>query len=372
MKEKLSPLYSEYIIDGVAQELTPAEMLGGGSVPEPRDGTQIIDESLDPKIACDDYDSWKVQDYLHAVSSFSSRSFPVEYSSQYAKILAARSLVDVLWRDGHFRIGDLQLQMGWQWDGSVLGRMAAFYSSVQAVVDYVDSLGLTISSYAYEEGKECGFVSSATLLAESEDDEDLLTDMPFRTENPEMGDADRHPSVFVPDPDSWIIYVPLETASFRLGGSCLSQAIANEGGSAPELEDPDYFLDCYEVLREMVEDDIVVAGATVGDGGLMAALRSMSGGRTGVRANVHDLMKAYGTDNPVKVLFGEVPGVVIQVRDNDFDYVDAEFTLQDVSFFPLGHPTPGKGDIRVETSDKSGIQTILESLIRSQSSEGED
>ena len=28
MKDKSSPLYSEYIIDGIRQELTPAQMLG--------------------------------------------------------------------------------------------------------------------------------------------------------------------------------------------------------------------------------------------------------------------------------------------------------------------------------------------------------
>lgn len=377
MKEKTSALYSEYIIDGAAQELTPAAMLddclaGAADTVAQEEYAPVVDETIDPKLACESYDSWKIQDYLHEVSAFGGRSFPVVYSAQYTRIMIARALLDAMWRDGHFRLGDLQVKTFWRWDTAPIGHMAAFYASAQAAGEYTDSLGVGLESYSFEEAPVCGFEAEASLLKASEEEDDLLTGMPFRTENAEMGDARRHPSTFVDDPDSWVAYVPLETCKYRLGGSTLAQAVSNDGGAAPELDDPDYFMDCYEVLREMVEDDIIIAGETVGDGGIMAALRKMSGGKTGVRVNARELMTAYREPDIVRILFAEVPGVVIQIRDNDFDYVDAEFTLQDVTFFPLGHPTPGKRDIRVEASDKSGIQTILESLIRSQSSEGED
>lgn len=377
MKEKTSALYSEYIIDGVPQELTPAAMLDDSLSSAAAAGVQdeyapVVDESVDPKLACESYDSWKVHDYLLDVTTFSGRTFPVVYSAQYTRIMIARALLDALWLDGHFRLGDLQVKTLWRWDMAPIGNMAAFYASAQAAGEYVDSLGVGIETYSFEEAPDCDFEATASLVAASDDDDDLLQALAFRTENARISGGRRHPSTFVDDPDSWVAYVPLETCKFRLGGSTLSQAVGNDGGAAPELEDPDYFMDCYEVLREMVEDDIILSGETVGDGGIMAALQGMSGGRTGVKVNVRELMTAFREADIVRMLFAEVPGVVIQIRDNDFDYVDAEFTLQDVMFFPLGHPTPGKRGIRVETSDKSGIQTILESLIRSQSSEGED
>ena len=376
MKEKVSPLHSEYIIDGLTQDLTPAQMLDdslvpGTAVPAGEACGQIVDETVDPKPVREPFDSWKVQDYLADVSA-SVPVFPVAYAAQYTRIRIADALSDALWRDGHFRLGDLQVSLDWKWEPSAMGHMASFYSSAQAAGEYVDSLGVAIGSYSYEEASSCELMAKASLCHASEDDEDLLEDMPFHTEDSRMDGADRHPSTVVDDPDSWIVYVPLETCPFRLGGSALSQVTANEGGAAPELSDPDYFMDCYEVLREMVEDDVVIAGTTVGAGGLMPALKRFSAGRTGIRANLRELMDSFRESDTVRLLFAEVPGVLIQIRDNDFDYVDAEFTLQDVSFYPLGHPTPGKRDIRVEACDKSGIQTILESLIRSQSSEGED
>ena len=72
----------------------------------------------------------------------------------------------------------------------------------------------------------------------------------------------------------------------------------------------------------------------------------------------------------MSILFSEIPGVIIQIRDIDFDYVDAELLLQDVAFFPLGHPNLKSGAVRVRSAEKTGIQTILESLM--QNAEGED
>ena len=67
-----------------------------------------------------------------------------------------------------------------------------------------------------------------------------------------------------------------------------------------------------------------------------------------------------------------MPGVVIQIRDIDFDYIDAELLLQDVAFYPLGHPAANGGAVRVRSSAKTGIQNILESLVQRQGGEGED
>ena len=62
--------------------------------------------------------------------------------------------------------------------------------------------------------------------------------------------------------------------------------------------------------------------------------------------------------------------ISLQIRDSDFDYVDAELLLQDVVYFPLGHPDPSGHKVTVAASAKSRIQTILESLMLN--AEGED
>ena len=51
---------------------------------------------------------------------------------------------------------------------------------------------------------------------------------------------------------------------------------------------------------------------------------------------------------------------------------DAELLLQDVAFYPLGHPVLNGGAVRVKSSAKTGIQNILASLVQRQGGEGED
>lgn len=124
------------------------------------------------------------------------------------------------------------------------------------------------------------------------------------------------------------------------------------------------------MVREFAEDGLLLSAATVGEGGLLAAAGRMTGRGAGAVLDISDLLRSSGETNAAKVLFAEIPGALIQIRDSDFDYVDAELLLQDVMYFPLGHPDLGSGKVTVELSSRSRIQTILESLM--QNAEGED
>ena len=116
----------------------------------------------------------------------------------------------------------------------------------------------------------------------------------------------------------------------------------------------------------------MLAGTTVGEGGLLPALKSMTTSRTGAILDLSDVKRAYADADMISLLFSEIPGVIIQIRDIDFDYIDAELLLQDVAFYPLGHPAANGGAVRVKASAKTGIQNILESLVQRQGGEGED
>ena len=89
-------------------------------------------------------------------------------------------------------------------------------------------------------------------------------------------------------------------------------------------------------------------------GGMVAALDSMVSPLVGAEVNISDLKRAYPSSDVVTILFSEVPGVIFQINDSDYDYLDAELLLQDVMYFPLGHPVRRKGK----------VGAILDSLIR--------
>lgn len=367
-------LKSRYIIDGVQQELTPAQMLGDCGYVSPDVGTEgdpdtVVDESCEPGIDAIQFNTYDPDYYLDKIRA-ASRQMPSAFAGTFTRGRVAGALVDAIWRKGRFKIGDLALSASWKVNPSGVGNMAAFYRSVEAAADYVSDLGLGFGKYEVSAGK-CNSVSFKAVKAAVDGSADIFVEQPYKTGKPVLGRS-VIPSVLEADFNSWLVYIPFDTADYRLGGSLLAQVTGQSGGIAPLVQDADYFLDCYEVVRELVEDGVAIAGTTVLDGGLMAAADRMSAGGTGVTVNISDMKKAFGENNIIRLLFAEVPGALIQIRDNDFDYLDAEMLLQDVLYFPLGHPDRTGGKVTVRLSDKSGIQSILESLIRNQGAEGED
>lgn len=375
MEQKISPLLSTYIIDGVSQELTPAQILGGVTVDaesyigQPGElAGKIVDESLETDAGEYSLEPDNIDKYLTSVLRV-KRSLPLVFADSYTRSRIAVTLLETLWRMGHFRIGDLCLDASWKWKFGPLGNAAAFYSSVQAAGEFLDQLGIGLRSYRADDGASACSVEFSAGLRSALEDEGIV-ERPFTTQEPRIAAASL-PSTLQHDPSSWIVYIPFDNSSYRLGGSLLSQALKINLPVAPRVEDPDYFIDCFEVVRELVEDGILLSAATIGDGGLLTALKGMTTPKTGAEIDLSDLKKSVGEEEIVRLLFSEVPGALIQVRDEDFDYIDAELLLQDVAFYPLGHPVSG-GHIRVKSSAKTGLQTILDALVRRQGGEGED
>ena len=368
-------LNSNYIIDGVQMALTPARMLRECMVEPPLepdgDAPALADEREDPAPDNHSYDENLIERYAQLVNYLEKRELPIPFAGPYSAGKVAQALIDAIWMNGHFRLGDLTLKADWKWNDKEIGLPAAFYSSVEEVCSYIDALGVKIEKYSLTSGAPAVSFKAST-VAEVDDEEiteeeSLLRDLPYRTVNPRMSRRRKVATGFTPEAQDWILYIPFDPCDFRLGGSTLSQALHTTPSIAPDIQDADYFMDCYEVVRELVEDGVVKAGATVGEGGLMMALRSLSG-ITGADVCIRDICKAYGDESPVRVLFSEVPGVVIQIADIDYDYVDAELILQDVVYYPIGHPTPGKPGVNL--TGKVEIPQILESLLNTL--EGED
>ena len=341
-------LNSKYIIDGVPQELTPAGLLAPvlekPQEAEPVSGT-VIDETMDPAPGPIMLDPSRTNTYLDALG-WHERQMPGPFAAPCTRERIAEALIDSVWRVGNFRMDELALTVKWTFNSANVGDMAAFYASVEAASDYIDALGLVLRRYACESG------SFGVKIATPFSGAPLLVDSELR-----------------PDPQSWLIYIPFDISDYRLGGSLLAQALGIRGGTAPQITDADYFIDCFELVRELAVDGILLSAVTVGAGGLGAALKKLCSEGTGVTVNLSDVLRANSGSDAPHVLFAEIPGALIQVRDMDFDYIDAEFILQDVAYYPLGHPVPG-GGLEFAATDKPGIQTILETLM--QNAEGED
>lgn len=377
MKEKASTLFSQYIIDGVRCDATPFELLSecmdypADESPEAEDFSDIVDESIDPPVTSFRYDSQLNGEYITDVTSFNEeRAFRMLYPGNFTRMRIACALIDRIWNKGHYKLGNLNLLAQWEWNTRPVGNMAALYTSVQAASEYIYDLGCRIEDFSMEESDQESKVRFDALLREVAPDEESIRSSPYESRHPWIEDERKCPDTLIPCEESQVLYIPFDTASFKLGGSLLAELKGHNGGPAPHIMDPDYFIDCYEVVREMVEDGIIMAGATVADGGLARAAGKMCTD-TGMSMNINGISSSYMEDDSTKILFSEVPGVLIQVSESNLDYVDSQLILQDVAYYSLGSPEAGKKGISIDQSRKVTVAGILASLI-DQATEGED
>ena len=398
MTEKESALYSHYIIDGTRLDMTPAELLDECMEDEgfnPGTGFgDIVDESTEPPLSSFSYDTDMEQEYLSrtVAASHIERPFRLLYPEHFTRLQIAKALLGRLWSKGHFKMGNLKLWAQWDWDPSPVGNMSAFYRSVESASEYIYGLGVKLEDYLFIEGDNgCNAKFFAWLdneydrsLSDYQDESSdsqnesaytnidntaLFKSSPFESRHPWISDERVCPSSITPDQDSWIIYIPFDTCGYRLGASLLTEVAGHNGGKAPDISDPDYFIDCYEVVRELVEDGFVIAGATVADGGLITAAKDMCA-EAGMNIDVKGIMSSYQQERH-RVLFGEVPGVLLQVSDENYDYVDSQLLLQDIAYYPIGHPSAEPSGLTISETGKNGVADILASLL-GHASEGED
>lgn len=377
MKGKESALYSHYIIDGLKCDMTPAELLDecmheSDGLLELPDFDDIIDEMTEAPLSVFEPDSSQHEKYLEQTlaATNSERQFMMLYPEHFTRMQIAKTLLGRLWSEGHFRLGDLRLWAQWEWNTRHLGNMAAFYASASTASEYIYALGASLEDYVFIEGDESSTAKFFAWLPEHEEEDNIFKTSPYESTHPWISESRKCPATLVNDPDSRIIYIPFDTCRFKLGGSLLAQENKDNGGKAPDINDPDYFIDCYEVVRELTEDGIIMSGTTVADGGLLTAAARMCT-ECGCDLDITRLSASYQEENTTKILFGEVPGVLIQVSEDNYDYVDSQLILQDVAYFPVGTTTVSHTGVKVTRSEKNGIAGILASLL-GQASEGED
>ena len=155
--------------------------------------------------------------------------------------------------------------------------------------------------------------------------------------------------VLVNDKNSSLYHIDFSFDEQRLGGSAFAQSLGKIGDDVPTVKNPEYFVDCFNAIQELIRRGWIMAGHDISAGGLITTLLEMTFGNTkgGMHINLHSL----NCTDIVKTLFAENPGVVIQVSDeHKFDL--REF-LEDcgVGFAKIGYSTPSERTIVVKNGD---------------------
>ncbi|MFO1377686.1 MAG: phosphoribosylformylglycinamidine synthase [Steroidobacteraceae bacterium] len=205
------------------------------------------------------------------------------------------------------RIGDVRLSANWMAACGQPGEDAALYDTVRAVgMELCPALGIAIPvgkdslsmrSGWREVGEERAVVAPVSLIVSA-----------FAP----VQDAGRTLTpVLVRDAGSTsLLLVDLGAGRDRIGASCLAQVHGAVGRVPPDVDDPARLRAFFAAVRELADSGIALAYHDRSDGGLAVTLLEMAfAAHLGLEIDLGTV------DDPVRMLFSEELGAVIQVAD---------------------------------------------------------
>jgi phosphoribosylformylglycinamidine synthase len=250
----------------------------------------------------------------------------------------AESLTNIVWAPLADGMKSLSLSANWMWPcRSQKGEDARLYTAVKALSDFCIAIGVNVPT-----GKD-----SLSLSQQYPNGEKIISPGPvIVTSGGEVSDIRKVVSpVLVNDKNSSLYHIDFSFDSLRLGGSAFAQSLNKVGDDVPTVKNPDYFVECFNAIQELVNRGWIMAGHDISAGGLITTLLEMCFANTkgGMHINLHDLEST----DIIKTLFAENPGVVIQVSDDHKDELKAFLDDAGVGFAKIGYPVPNSREIQL-------------------------
>ena len=255
----------------------------------------------------------------------------------------AESLTNIVWAPLTEGLQSVSLSANWMWPcRSQKGEDARLYKAVEALSDFCCALGVNVPtgkdslsmSQQYPNGEK--IIAPGTVIVSS---------------GGEVDDVRKVVSpVLVNDKRTSLYHIDFSFCEQRLGGSAFAQSLGKVGSDVPTVENPEYFVDCFNAVQELIRRGWVMAGHDISAGGLITTLLEMTFANTkgGMHVNLHDICP---DGDAVKALFAENPGVVIQVSDEH--KFDLREYLEDVGvgFAKIGYPVESGRTLVVKNGD---------------------
>ena len=245
----------------------------------------------------------------------------------------AESLTNIVWAPLADGMDSISLSANWMWPcRSQKGEDARLYEGVKALSDFCCAIHVNVN---VPTGKD-----SLSLTQQYPNGEKIIAPgTVIVSAGGEVSDVKKVVSpVLVNDKNSSLYHIDFSFDEQRLGGSAFAQSLGKVGSDVPTVKNPEYFVDCFNAVQELINRGWVMAGHDISAGGLITTLLEMTFANVegGMKINLHDIADA----DIIKTLFAENPGVVIQVSDAHKDELKAFFDENGIGYAKIGYPAP--------------------------------
>ena len=244
-------------------------------------------------------------------------------------LAVAESLTNLVWAPLADGLDSVSLSANWMWPcRSQKGEDARLYRGVEALSDFCCALQINVPTgkdslsmtQKYPDGSK--IVSPGTVIVSS---------------GGEVSDVRKVVSpVLANDEDTTLLHIDFSFDTLKLGGSAFAQTLGKVGSDVPTVKNPEYFRDAFMAIQSLVNEELILAGHDISAGGLITTLLEMcfANKQGGIATDLNSINEK----DPVKLLFAENPGVIIQVKNSDKDEVEKTLDKAGVGYVEIGHP----------------------------------
>ena len=257
----------------------------------------------------------------------------------------AEALTNVVWApmaNEETPLESVSLSANWMWPcRSQKGEDARLYEAVKALSDFCCAIHVNVPT-----GKD----SLSLTQQYPNGDKIIAPGTVIVSAGGEVSDVKKVVSpVLVNDKNSSIYHIDFSYDEQRLGGSAFAQSMGKIGSDVPTVENPEYFVDCFNAVQELIRKGWIMAGHDISAGGLITTLLEMTFANVegGMKINLHDL----AGDDVVKMLFAENPGVVVQVSDKYKAEFKEFLDNAGIAYAKIGYPAPETRTIFVKKDE---------------------
>uniref|UniRef100_A0A8D8VXN4 Phosphoribosylformylglycinamidine synthase n=1 Tax=Cacopsylla melanoneura TaxID=428564 RepID=A0A8D8VXN4_9HEMI len=223
---------------------------------------------------------------------------------------------------------DVKCSGNWMWAAKLPGEGAALFDACQAMCDVMKEFGIAVDggkdslSMAARVGKETVKAPGSLVISTYAPCPDIRLVVTPDLKSPRLGKG-----------PSSLVWVNLAPGKARVGGSALSQVLAEVDGQCPDVEDAKTLVQAFNVTQKLIADGVVLSGHDISDGGLIICLLEMAfAGISGINVNICSPHH----DEPLEVLFAEELGWVLEVTNEDEAFVLDLFQSASVTCSKIG------------------------------------
>ncbi len=256
----------------------------------------------------------------------------------------AEALTNIVWAPLTDGIQSVSLSANWMWPCKNPGEDARLYKAVEACSNFAIDLGVNIPT-----GKD-----SLSMTQKYGQDKVFSPGTVIISAGAEVSDIRKIVSpVLINKKETYVYHIDFSFDTLKLGGSALAATLNKVGADVPTVQNPEYFVDAFNTIQELINKGLILAGHDISEGGLITALLEMCFANTkgGLDVNLKDIPEK----ELAKILFAENPGVLIQVEKKS----EVEKILHNagIGFAMIARPSDER-KIVVEKDDKKEVFDI--------------